>query len=170
VLRFAVTVVAVAATLVSPGTAAADPPAPQSGSACAASLAGAMTWPADAKAPLECDGATGQWQPVDTPYPIGDRWVSYGPVMTLHGEGRRNPTLLSGDWTATPLTSESRCAATQTAVVPGSPTVVPARTDEGDPGQPLSLQVVPRLVTIEMSGNCLWQKVDQGGSAPRSGW
>jgi hypothetical protein len=170
VLRWTSILVAMAATLFSPpGLSVAEPAVPQPDSACASNLVGAMTWPAGAKSPLVC-GQPGRWEPVDTPYPISDRWVSYGPVMTLHGQGRANPSLLSGDWTATPLMSESRCAATQTAVVRGAPVVAPAGTDEGEPGQPLSLQLVPTLVTIEMSGNCLWQKVDPGGSAAGSGW
>ncbi|WP_036435784.1 hypothetical protein [Mycobacterium sp. URHB0044] len=169
-LRSSAIVVAVAATLLSsPGPASAEPAVPQPGTACAASLVGALTWPADTKTPLQC-AQPGRWEPVDNPYPISDRWVSYGPVMTLHGQGRANPTLLSGAWTATPLDGESRCAATQTAVVRGAPIVAPAGTAEGEPGQPLSLEVVPTLVTIEMSGNCLWQKVDQGDSGPGSGW
>ncbi|WP_293240416.1 hypothetical protein [Mycolicibacterium sp.] len=78
--------------------------------------------------------------------------------MTLHGEGRRNPNLLSGEWIATPLTSESTCTATQLAVIPGSPTVGPPRIDEGTSGQALALEVVPRLFTIELAGDCLWQR------------
>jgi hypothetical protein len=170
VLRRTGLVVAAAAALSSfPAPANAEPVVPQSGTECASSLLGALTWPADTKTPLEC-AQSGRWVPVDNPYPISDRWVSYGPAMTLHGQGRANPTLLSGDWTATPLDDESRCAAAQTAVVRGAPVVVPAGTAEGEPGQPLSLQLVPTLVTIEMSGNCLWQKVDQGESGPGSGW
>ena len=78
--------------------------------------------------------------------------------MTLHGEGRRNPTLLSGAWTATPLTAESACTATQLTVIPGSPTVGPPHVDQGKPGQTLALTVLPRLFTIELSGDCLWQE------------
>jgi hypothetical protein len=151
---------AVTMLLSSTGVAAADPVAPQADTSCAADLDGAMTWPTDAQAPLVC--ADTSWQPVVDPYPIDDRWVSYGPAMTLHGQGRRNPNLLSGDWTATPQTPETTCEATQLAVIPGSPTVGAPHVDKGDAGQTLSLEVVPVLYTIEMTGNCLWQRSGQG--------
>ena len=138
------------------GVAAADPVAPQPNTSCTAGLKDAMTWPAGDKTPLACDGIN--WEPVTDPYPISDKWLSYGPVMTLHGEGRRNPTLESGDWTATPLTPESSCGATQFAVISGSPTIGPPQTSQGESGQSLTLAVVPRLFTIEMTGDCLWQR------------
>ena len=143
-------------SLSAPTIATADPAAPQSDASCSAELADVMTWPTGETRPLVCTGVA--WVPVADPYPVSDRWLSYGPVMTLHGEGRRNPTLLSGEWTATPLTPETDCRATQSAVIPGSPTVGPPRTDEGKPGQPLKLAVVPRLFTIELAGDCLWEK------------
>lgn len=159
-LRWSLIGVAVAAVLVSPTVVAlADPVAPQPTTACAPELDGAMTWPADAKAPLVCAGAT--WQPVADPYPISDEWVSYGPAMTLHGQGRPNPNLLSGDWTATPIDAQTRCSARQLAVIPGSPTVGAPRVDQAAIGQPLSLQVVPVLFSIEMTGDCLWQRSPQ---------
>ncbi|TPG32052.1 hypothetical protein EAH80_21690 [Mycobacterium hodleri] len=139
-----------------PAIANADPIAPQSNTSCSADFAGAMTWPTGDQAPLVCEAE--RWVPVADPYPISDRWLSYGPAMTLHGEGRRNPTLLSGDWTATPLTAESACAATQLTVISGSPTVGPPAIDEGKPGQTLELAVLPSLFTIELSGDCLWQR------------
>jgi hypothetical protein len=134
------------------GSALADPGRP-----CTPALAGAMTWPAGDVAPLVC--ADGAWAAVADPYPISDRWLSVGPALTLHGEGRRNPQLESGDWTATALTTDTRCSATQLAVVPGSPTVGPPRVDRGDRGAALSLQVVPHLFSIEFGGDCLWQRV-----------
>jgi len=69
-LRWTAAVLCIAA-LAGPATAAADPPVPQLDSSCAADLVDAMTWPPDAKAPLVCTG--GAWQPVATPYPIGER-------------------------------------------------------------------------------------------------
>ena len=137
-----------------PGTAWAEPPGP----ACTPDLIEAMTWLPEAKAPLQCTDAG--WQPVATPYPVSDRWVSYGPAMRLHGEGLRNKVIDSGNWSATPLTSDDRCRAEQLAVVPGVG-VGPPRVDEGEPGQVLSLAVVPRLFSIDMTGNCLWQRVDR---------
>jgi hypothetical protein len=139
--------------------AAADPAVPQPGTSCDASLGDAMTWP-DGTAPLACTGGPAgyQWSTVDSPYPVSARWVSFGPPMKLHGEGLRNAAIQSGDWTATPLDPDSRCGAEQIAVVPGLG-AGPPRDVEGEPGRPLSLQVVPLLFSIEMTGDCLWQKV-----------
>jgi hypothetical protein len=136
--------------------ATADPAAPQANTPCPAEVKDALTWPAGADAPLACDGS--RWQPVTDPYPISDEWVSTGPVTTLHGQGRRNPMLESGQWTATPLTPETTCAATQFAVVSGTPTLAPPQSDRGEPGQPLRLEVVPRLFTVELTGDCLWRR------------
>ena len=135
----------------------ADPVAPQTNASCTAEVKDVLTLPADATAPMVCDGAN--WQPVTDPYPMSDEWLSTGPVMTLHGEGRRNPMLESGRWTATPLTPESACGATQFAVVSGTPTLTPPQSDRGEPGRPLTLEVVPRLFTIELTGDCLWQRL-----------
>ncbi|MDT5340431.1 MAG: hypothetical protein QOD90_5936 [Mycobacterium sp.] len=149
--------VVLASLAVSPtGVAAADSVAPQPDTPCSADVADAMTWPTGDQAPLVCTGA--KWQSVADPYPISERWLSYGPVMTLHGQGRRNPMLESGGWTASPRTAESSCAATQFAAVSGTPTLAPPHTDQGNPGQSLTLEVLPRLFTIEMTGDCLWQR------------
>ncbi|WP_242453544.1 hypothetical protein [Mycolicibacterium sp. P9-64] len=158
-LRFVVAAVAVAAVAL-PAVAAAEPVVPQPGLPCGANLGDAMTWPSDGTAPLACVGGPAgyQWETVDSPYPISDRWVSFGPPMKLHGEGLRNAAIKSGDWTATPLDPDSRCGAEQLAVIPGVG-AGPPQDVEGEPGQPLSLQVVPLLFSIEMTGNCLWQKV-----------
>jgi hypothetical protein len=134
--------------------ASAEPAAPQPNTPCSAVAKDALTLPAEV--PLACDGV--QWQAVTDPYPMSDRWLSYGPAMTLHGQGRRNPMLESGDWTATPLSPETTCAATQSAVVSGTPTLTPPQTATGDQGKPLALEVVPRLATIELTGDCLWQR------------
>ncbi|HEY7054090.1 MAG TPA: hypothetical protein VH496_18450 [Mycobacterium sp.] len=78
--------------------------------------------------------------------------------MKLHGQGLRNPNIMSGDWTATPQRTDSRCRAEQLAVVRAGE-VGPPMVREGATGQPLSLQVVPNLFSITMSGYCLWTKV-----------
>lgn len=145
-----------ALTVASTGIASAEPAAPQSNTPCTADLKDTLTLPTGATAPLACDGSS--WQPVADPYPISDRWLSSGPMMTLHGQGRRNPMLESGDWTATPLVPDTACKATQFAVVSGTPTLTAPQSDDGAPGQPLRLQVVPRLFTIELAGDCLWQR------------
>jgi hypothetical protein len=134
-----------------------------------------MTWPTDAKAPLLCAGTTAgyQWETVATPYPASDRWVSLGPPMKLHGEGLRNAAIRSGDWIATPLTPDGQCGVEQLAVIPGVG-AGPPQVSEGERGQPLSLQVVPKLFSIEMSGECLWQKTESDQPEPEpqpgSGW
>lgn len=159
-LRFVVGLVT-ATALALPAVAAADPAAAQPGTPCGANLADAMTWPSDGTAPLACVGGPSgnQWETVDSPYPVSNRWVSLGPPMKLHGEGLRNAAIKSGDWTATPLDPDGRCGAEQLAVVPGVGTG-PPQDVEGEPGQTLSLQVVPQLFSIEMTGPCLWQMVN----------
>jgi hypothetical protein len=152
--RTAVNIIAALALLFSsPAIAIADPAAPQVNTPCPASIAGAMTLLPDGKTPLVCRDQ--QWQASVNPFPPSDRWLSYGPAMGLHGEGLRNPSLRSGNWIATPQESSTQCSAEQSAVV--SPGVVgPPQTSEGKAGQPLSLQVVPRLFSIELRGYCLW--------------
>ena len=149
-------VVATLALLLSaPAVAWADPEVPQPGTPCASDLTDAMTWPRDGKSPLEC--LDNHWQGVTTPQPPNDRWLSFGPLITLHGEGLRNPNVASGDWIATPQDANSSCRAEQRAVV--SPGVVgPPQVTESQKGQPLSFQVVPKLFSIEMSGYCLWTR------------
>lgn len=148
---------AAVAALVSPtAVSAADPAAPQPETPCTSDLRAVMTLPPEDTAPIVCTGA--RWGPVDTPYPVSDRWLSNGPAMKLHGQGLRNPNLLSGAWTATPLDDETTCRAEQYAVIPGTPQVGPPRVDQGDPGKSLSFEVLQRLFSIEMSGNCLWQR------------
>ena len=156
-MKSAAFAVATLALLASSAVAAADPVAPQSDSPCASNFADAMTLPPGATMPLVCQG--GQWQPVTTPQPPSDMWLSYGPALALHGEGKRNPNVRSGEWTATPQDSTSQCRAQQTVVV--SPGVVGSpQTSEGQPGQPLEFTVLPRLFDIALSGNCLWERND----------
>jgi len=143
------------AVMLTPTTAvaSADPATP-----CGPALAGAMTWQPGEPAPLVC--ADDHWRPVSDPYPASDRWLSYSTPMTLHGGGRQNPELESGQWTATPLDTDGRCRAEQLSVTYGK-VDGPPRIDQNDPGRQMSLEVVPRLLTIELSGNCLWQRVNR---------
>jgi hypothetical protein len=141
--------------LSAPAVASADPEVPQPGTPCASDLTNAMTWPPDGKSPLEC--LNNQWQAVVTPQPPNDRWLSFGPPMTLHGQGLRNPNVASGDWIATPQDANSSCRAEQRTVV-GPGVVGPPQVAESPKGQPLSFQLVPRLFSIEMSGYCLWTR------------
>lgn len=143
-----------------PAIGYAEPAAPQPGSPCAEGVAGALTELADGASFLECrSGASGgyQWQPFTGPYPASDRWLTYGPTLKLHGQGRRNPELTSGAWTAYPQDPVTRCRAEQTAVVSAG-TVGPPEVSIGEPGQPLEFTVLPLNFSIELTGNCLWQR------------
>lgn len=138
-----------------PAIAWAEPGVPQEGSPCPPDLAGAATLPFGRSLPLVCQDM--RWQAVTAPGDPSDRWVSFGPTMALHGEGLRNPNLSSGAWTATPLDPQTQCAATQHAVVSAGVVGAPV-TAEGEPGQSLSVQVLPSLFDITMTGYCLWTR------------
>ena len=98
------------------------------------------------------------WSDVQTPFEPNDSWLSYGPVITLHGQGMRNPNLTAGQWMATPRDPQTTCRAQQTTVVEAG-VLAPPVPAEGQQGAPLSLQLLPRLFYLELSGDCLWQKV-----------
>lgn len=148
-------VAALATVLLAPAVASADPVLPQPGTPCAPELSGTMTRPPHADVPLAC--LDNQWQSVNTPQPPNDRWLSFGPTMTLHGQGMRNPDVAAGAWTATPQDADSRCRAEQRAVVSAGE-VGPPHVTESPKGQPLSFQLLPQLFSIEMSGHCLWTR------------
>ncbi|CAN5353558.1 hypothetical protein BH09ACT8_BH09ACT8_31420 [soil metagenome] len=136
----------VAAVLAAP-PALADPVAPQPDGPCSENLAGALTQRASSTpAPtyLECSNAPGnyRWTPFTGPYPSSDRWLSYGPAVTLHGQGRRNPEILSGRWVAYPQDADATCSAEQVTVVSAGE-VGPPQTTTGQPGQPLDFEVLP---------------------------
>jgi hypothetical protein len=149
-------VVAVLALVLSSAVAGADPVVPQVDTPCPVGLSEVMTWPSGFKMPLVCQD--GRWKSVTTPQPPSDRWLSYGPDMTLHGEGMRNPEVRSGKWTGTPQDSTSRCRAEQSVVV-GPGVVSQPETAEAQAGEPLEFTVLPRLFDITLSGNCLWERV-----------
>ena len=153
--QVAMVVATVTALLSTPVVASADPEAPQPGMPCASTLSEVMTWPAADRSPLEC--LDNQWQAVTTPQPPNDRWLSFGPPITLHGEGLRNPDVATGDWTAVPQDANTSCRAEQRAVVDAG-VVGPPQVAESGKGQLLSFQVVPQLFSIEMSGYCLWTR------------
>jgi len=135
--------------------AGADPVAPQSGSSCADNLADAVTQLPD-RSFLSC--VRGSWTPFAGPYVSSDRWFSFGPAVTLHGQGLRNPEILSGRWIATPQDSGTTCSAEQ-AVVVSAGEVGPPQTSKGMPGQPLRFEVLPVVFSIELTGNCLWERI-----------
>ena len=103
---------------------------------------------------LTCSGGT--WTTFDGPYPSSATWVSDDAGIQLHGQGLRNPEILSGAWTATPLDPAAVCAVEQASVVSAGE-VGPEQVTTGQPGQPLDFQVLPVVFTITLSGDCLWQ-------------
>jgi hypothetical protein len=143
----------VAAVLL-PATATAEPAAPQPGSPCGEPAEHALTKVSD-DVFLVC--TDGRWAPYDGPYPSSDTWLSYGPALTLHGQGMRNPEMLSGQWKATPRAATGRCRAAQSAVVSAGE-VGPTQVSQGEPGRQLRFEVLPVMFNIELSGDCVWQK------------
>jgi len=157
-----VTVRAVAvavAALVPVGTASADVPPPAVGTGCARELDGAMTLLPDQTTYVTCQqaGAVLSWTPVQTPFPPNDIWLSYGPAITLHGQGMRNPNLAAGEWTATPQDADAACTVTQTDVVEAGVLAQPQVT-RGEQGKPLTVRMDTKLFYVELAGNCLWVK------------
>ena len=153
--------VSAAATLIAPPLVTAEPAAPQPGAPCSESIAGALTQLPDLMTVLQCgDQHSGEyrWQTFDYPYPNSDRWLTYGPQLTLHGEGQRNREIDSGDWIAYPQTSDGQCKAAQLDLRGEGERSQP-QVSTGEPGQPLKIRVLPLLFTVELTGYCLWQKV-----------
>jgi hypothetical protein len=142
------------------GVANAEPVAPAAGSSCSDSLADVFTQLPDGKTLVACQGVSGshQWQSVSEPFEPSDRWLSYGPGLTLSGQGRRNPEILSGQWTASPQDASSSCSAEQAPVTDAG--VAPPQATAGKPGQTLHFEVVPVVFTITLTGNCLWERVN----------
>ena len=155
-------VLATAAFLLPSGVAAADPaadsPPPSPGAPCASDLVDVMSRVPDLVTPVVC-GRDARWAAVADPYPISDRWLSAGPAIELHGQGRTNPSMLSGAWEATPATPESTCRSEQVAVLTDRPALGAPQVDDGRPGRPLAVEVAPTMATIELSGDCLWQRI-----------
>jgi hypothetical protein len=139
----------------------ADPVVPQVDGPCSERIVDALTKLPDGKTVLECQSVSGgyRWKPFPSPFPNSDRWLSYGPGLTLHGQGKRNPEIMSGQWVGYPLDSDSQCSAEQAAVVSAGE-VGPPETSTGEPGQPLEFDVLPLVFSIKMAGYCLWQKAD----------
>jgi hypothetical protein len=133
---------------------------PEVGAACAAELDGAMTLLPDLTTYASCQQQPGGgygWSAATTPFPPNDVWFSYGPAITLHGQGMRNPNLSSGRWTATPQDAETTCRVTQTAVVAAGVLGKP-EVSEGEQGNPLTVQMQDKLFYAELAGDCLWVK------------
>ncbi len=158
--RFRGALCAAAVLLVGPvPVARADVPEPAVGAGCPAVLADSMTLLPDQVSYVACRqaGPGYAWSAVQTPFPPNDTWWTYGPPITLHGQGMRNPNLSSGRWTATPQDPEATCRATQTTVVAAGELAAPQVT-EGEKGQILKLEMRPALFYAELAGDCLWKK------------
>jgi hypothetical protein len=133
----------------------AEPVAPQPNMACAPELSGALTRLPGEAAVLKCTG--GMWRTYEDPYPQSDRWLTYGPTLTLHGEGQRNRELDSGEWTAYPLSISGQCTAQQMSVAEAGGLTGPD-VSTSRPGEPMRLTLRPLLFNLELGGSCLWVK------------
>ena len=100
-------------------------------------------------------GARFAWQAAPVPFEPNAEWLSYGPPINLHGQAMRNPNLTSGQWTATPQDPQTVCRAQQQTVVAAG-VLAPTQVFEGKKGQSLSVEMLPKLFYVELSGNCLW--------------
>jgi hypothetical protein len=152
---------AVAAIAVGTAPLAGAAPAPQPGASCSQAISGAMAQLSDAMTFLQCrnqQGGESRWQSPDSPYPNSSRWLTYGPALTLHGEGQRNREIDSGEWIGYPQASDTQCKAAQLDNTAEGERTLP-QVSTGEPGQPLRLRVLPMLFTVELRGYCLWQKV-----------
>ncbi|OMC39855.1 hypothetical protein A5740_25865 [Mycobacterium sp. GA-1841] len=141
-----------------PGPAETTAPQPQT--SCTESFSGALT-PAEPgqtgndRRLLLCDGAV--WQAFDGPYPSSDRWLTTGPPLILHGQGRRNPDAKAGTWLGMPQTAEARCRAEVVDVLGAGRTSEP-ETVSAEPGQSLTFAVSDHMFTTTLSGYCLWAR------------
>lgn len=154
-------VAVVLATAMAP-LCSADPVAPQQDQLCPPTADEATTMPttpapvSGANTPLQC--RQGRWQPVALPAEPSDRWWSTGPAIALHGQGMRNPNLMSGTWSGTPLASGNQCHVTQRVVVSAGVVSAPAATD-GAPDETIHFDVAPTASSVEFSGYCLWTRL-----------
>ena len=128
---------------------------PQPGTACQDNLDGVLTGTGAARVLLQCSDGT--WQQFHGPYPSSDRWLTTGPALVVHGQGRRNPEVRAGRWTGTPQTAQARCSAERVDVVAAGETS-PPETSSADPGQPLTFDISDHMFTVTLSGFCLWQR------------
>ncbi|MBU3749994.1 MAG: hypothetical protein FGM52_05995 [Mycobacterium sp.] len=160
--RFGVLAFSVLALVaLAPATPAhADAAPPAVGSGCPADLTGVMTLLPDRTTYAVCGqaGVAYTWTVVQTPFAPNDRWLSYGPAITLHGQGMRNPNLSAGRWTAAPRTVEATCRAVQTAVVEAGVLAAP-QVFEGGRGSALTLELPATAFYVELAGECLWSKL-----------
>ncbi|MGV0836227.1 hypothetical protein [Mycolicibacterium thermoresistibile] len=160
--RPVLTAVALAAALLTAPVAVAQiaAEAPEPDAQCSLNLADALTRLPDGETTLLCvdhGGDNYRWEPYPSPYPLSDRWFSYGPDLQLRGQGLRNPEMMSGRWTGYPQDPDGQCSVEQVEVVRGGE-VGPPQPVAGEPGQPVQVLVSPTMFSIGLSGHCLWQK------------
>ena len=159
--RLPASLVAVAVAVLGLASPAHSDPAPAATvPPCVDELDGTMTLLPDQRTYAACGqtAAGWLWSDLSAPFEPNDSWLSYGPTITLHGQGMRNPNLTAGQWSATPRDPQTTCRAQQTTVVAAGELAPPVIT-AGEQGTPLSLQLLPKLFYLELSGNCLWRKV-----------
>lgn len=138
--------------------ASADPGVPQPDTPCSSTVGNAMTRLADGRTILQCQeqpGAGYEWKRFTADYPSSSRWLTYGPGITLHGEGTRSSNIPSGDWLALPQTPDTACGAQQIVVL-GAGVLGAPQTTNAAAGQPLSFTVLRNLFSITLTGYCLW--------------
>jgi hypothetical protein len=144
-------VIATAAATHAP-IAAADPATDTS---CTPALAGVMSKKPTADVDMLCKDA--MWYPQPADGPPSDRWVTFGPTLTLRGDALPNPNVLMGSWTAKPLGPWTRCRAVQqTGVGPGA--ISPPLIDQSPPNSPMAFDMEYHVVTARFSGYCLWER------------
>jgi hypothetical protein len=146
----AVLVAIVTATLCGAPVAVADPATDTS---CTPALEGVTTKKLEADVVMLC--RDGMWYPQPADAPPSNRWVSWGPTLTLRGEALPNPNINMGRWLARPLGEWTRCRSLQqTGVAAGA--VSKPIADQGSIDVPMLFDIVTNAVTVHFSGYCLW--------------
>jgi hypothetical protein len=145
-----------AAVLVAPALAAADPPLPQPNSGCTQHEEGAVT-PSGSEDVLVCTNLG----------PLGYRWMPPASatvrpftryVTVQQSSGLVGTDIAPGAWVGEPQDSASLCTETQEATGrTGRMGVVESQT--GSPGQPLAFRVERTTWMVNWTGNCLWTNV-----------
>ena len=135
------------------------PPVPQIGAPCISEMDGTMTLLPDGQTYVICQQRLGgyDWAEAAIPFEPADAWLSYGPAISLHGQGMRNPNVTSGNWTATPLDDDTTCRAEEQTVIEAGVLSDP-QVFQGEPGKPMAVPMLPKLFYLQLSGHCLWSK------------
>jgi len=145
-------VIATAAALSAAPIAAADPATDTS---CTPALAGVMSKKSTSDVVMLCKDQ--MWYPQPADVPPSDRWVTFGPTLTMRGEALPNPNVLMGTWTAKPLGPWTRCRAVQQSGVAAESISKPL-VDQSPPNSPMAFDIGFHVVTARLSGYCLWER------------